>query len=157
MEVGKHVVPPLRALVTERCILEGFTGYSRPVSEPPLPGQDRVRTAEVVAALSLATDLGIGVDLGHGLHATALAMKLCHRVEVGVEAASQPFYATLLAHVGCTADAEIAAEIFGANTATHLLPALFGSPTEMMVAILRTLPTPGSSPRARAAQIARRL
>ena len=84
-------------------------------------------------------------------------MRLGDRLGVDVETASQTFYATLLAHVGCTADAEIGAEIFGTNTATHILPTLFGSRTEMLVAILRTLPDPGSSPVARTAQIARRL
>jgi len=127
------------------------------VSEASPPGQDRVRTAEVVAALSLATDLGIGVELEHGLHATVIAMRLGDRLGIDVETASQTFYATLLAHIGCTADAEVGAEIFGTDTATHVLPSLFGSRTEMMVAILRTLPTPGSNPVARAAQIARRL
>ena len=33
-------------------------------------GGERVRAAEVIAALSLATDLGIGVPLEHGLQST---------------------------------------------------------------------------------------
>jgi hypothetical protein len=41
-----------------------------------VPGEEQVRAAEVIAALSLATDLGIGVELEHGLHSTLFAMRL---------------------------------------------------------------------------------
>ena len=60
------------------------------------PGGDRVRAAEVIAALSLATDLGIGVPLEHGLHSTVFAMRLGERLGVDSETASQTYYACLL-------------------------------------------------------------
>jgi hypothetical protein len=41
-----------------------------------------IRAAEVIAALSLATDLGIGVPLEYGLHSTLLAMRLADRLNV---------------------------------------------------------------------------
>jgi hypothetical protein len=68
---------------------------------------DRVRAAEVIAALSLATDLGIGVPLEHGLHSTLVAMRLCERLGVDPETASQTYHACLLFYVGCTAPAEL--------------------------------------------------
>jgi len=43
----------------------------------------------VIAALSLATDLGIGVPLEHGLHSTLFAMRLGERLGVDSETASQ--------------------------------------------------------------------
>ena len=43
------------------------------MTEEAGPGGDRVRAAEVIAALSLATELGIGVPLEHGLHSTLFA------------------------------------------------------------------------------------
>jgi hypothetical protein len=46
------------------------------VPENAAPGGERVRAAEVIAALSLATDLGIGVPLEHGLDSTLVAMRL---------------------------------------------------------------------------------
>ena len=121
------------------------------------PGPESIRTAEVIAALSLATDLGIGVELEHGLQSTIVAMRLCDRLGADRETASQTFYATLLLHIGCTADAEVAAEIFGGDLSTHVIPALFGSTSEMLVALLRTLPDPDSPPLVRAVQAARRL
>jgi len=50
--------------------------YRRHVPERTPGGLDRVRTAELIGALSLATDLGIGVPLEYGLHSTLIAMRL---------------------------------------------------------------------------------
>jgi HD-GYP domain-containing protein (c-di-GMP phosphodiesterase class II) len=123
------------------------------------PGGDRVRAAEVIAALSLATDLGIGVPLEHGLHSTVFAMRLGERLGVDSETASQTYCACLLFYVGCTADAEIAAETFGDDDAltTHATPVRFGSQPEMMAGIMRALATSGSPLPVRAVQIARGL
>jgi len=121
------------------------------------PGGERVRAAEVIAALSLATDLGIGVPLEHGLHSTLVAMRLAERLGVDAETASQTYYACLLFYVGCTADAEVAAETFGDDDAltTHAMPARFGSRPEMMAGMLRALADSGSPAPLRAIQIAR--
>jgi HD-GYP domain-containing protein (c-di-GMP phosphodiesterase class II) len=120
---------------------------------------DRVRAAEVIAALSLATDLGIGVPLEHGLHSTLFAIRLGERLGVDSETASQTYYACLLFYVGCTATAEIAARIFGEDEAltTHATPVRFGSRPQMMGGMLRAVAPPGGAPLARAWQIARGL
>jgi hypothetical protein len=59
----------------------------------------------VIAALSLATDLGIGVPLEHGLQSTLLAMRLGERLGVDQDTASQTYYACLLFYVGCSMSA----------------------------------------------------
>jgi hypothetical protein len=64
----------------------------------------------MIAALSLATDLGTGLPFEHGLHSTLVAMRLGERLGIDAETASQTYYACLLFYVGCTADAEIVAE-----------------------------------------------
>jgi hypothetical protein len=61
------------------------------VPERTSGGLDRVRTAELIGALSLATDLGIGVPLEHGLHSTLIAMRLGERLGVDHETASQTY------------------------------------------------------------------
>jgi hypothetical protein len=57
-------------------------------------GGDRIGAAEVIAVLSLATDLGLGVALEHGLRSTLFAMRLCERLgvvgETAVTAGSNP-------------------------------------------------------------------
>jgi HD-GYP domain-containing protein (c-di-GMP phosphodiesterase class II) len=122
-------------------------------------GGERVRAAEVIAALCLATDLATGLPFEHGLHSTRVAMRLGERLGVDSETASQTYYACLLFYAGCTADAEIAAEIFPDPVALtmHFSPVMFGSRPEMMAGIVRALGTPGSRTPARAVRVARRL
>jgi HD-GYP domain-containing protein (c-di-GMP phosphodiesterase class II) len=117
---------------------------------------ERVRAAEVIAALSLATDLGIGVPLEHGLHSTLIAMRLGERLGVDAETASQTYYACLLFYVGCTANADIAAEIFGDDNAltTYGTPARFGSRAEMVAGFMRAVAPPVGAPLVRARQLA---
>lgn len=118
---------------------------------------DRVRAAELIAALSLATDLAIGVPIEHGLRSTLFAMRLVERLGVDVETASQTYYACLLFYVGCTAGAETAAQLFGGDDALtrYATPARFGSRPEMMTGFMRALAPPENTPIVRAAQLAR--
>jgi HD-GYP domain-containing protein (c-di-GMP phosphodiesterase class II) len=123
------------------------------------PGGDEVRAAEVIAALCLATDLGMGLPFEHGLHSTLVAMRLGERLDLDAETASQTYYACLLFYAGCTADAEINAELFRDETAllTYFTPVMFGSRREVIAGIMRALAPPGSAAPVRAAEIARRL
>ena len=107
-----------------------------------MSGEDRVPAAELIAALSLATDLGLGIELEHGLRSTLFAMRLAERLGVDHETAIQTYYGCLLLHVGCTTNAYIAAEVFGSGSellSRNLLPVFFGSRREMTGALLRTL------------------
>ncbi len=112
------------------------------------PGQDRVRTAEVIAALCLATDLGMGFPLEHGLQSTLLAMRLCDLLGVDSETRSQTYYGCLLLYIGCTADAEVAADMFEEGAlAAHFNPVMYGAPAETMAGVLRALAgTRGAGP-----------
>lgn len=121
--------------------------------------RERVRVAEVVAALSLATDLGIGVPVEHGLHSTLFAMRLCERLGVEPQTASETYYACLLFYVGCTAGAEIAAELFGSDDALmrYAGPVRFGSRRELAAGFMRAVAPPGAPRPARAVQLVRGL
>jgi hypothetical protein len=118
---------------------------------------ERVRAAEVIGALCLATDLGMGFPFEHGLHSTLIAMRLGERLGIDSETQSQTYYASLLAHAGCTTESWVAAEIFGDSLTRHLWPVVFGSPREQFAAVVRALPNPDSAPPVRALQVARRL
>jgi hypothetical protein len=120
---------------------------------------DRVQTAEVIAALSLATDLGIGVPLEHGLQSTLYAMRLADRLGVDEETGSHTYYACLLFYVGCTAGAETATELFGDEQAltTYGSPVRFGSCIQMMGGIVRAIAPPGQPVAARAVRLESRL
>jgi len=118
---------------------------------------ESVRAAEVIAALSLATDLGISVPLEYGLHSTLLAMRLADRLKVDGETATQIYYACQLFYVGCTANADVAAELFGGDDAliTYATPGRFGSRAEMTAGFLRAIAPPGGTPITRARQLTR--
>jgi HD-GYP domain-containing protein (c-di-GMP phosphodiesterase class II) len=122
-------------------------------------GEEQVRAAELISALSLATDLGIGVPLEHGLQSALFAMRLCERLGVEGETARQAYYACLLFYVGCTAGAELAAEVFGDDDAltTYGTPVRFGSRVEMAAGMMRAVSPPGRSVPVRARQLAHAL
>jgi hypothetical protein len=106
------------------------------VSAQSSPGAEQVGSAELVAALCLATDLGMGFPFEHGLHSTLIATRLAERLGVGSATASQTYYACLLSHAGCTADAHVTAEVFGDSLTTHLHPVIRGSGREVFSGLI---------------------
>jgi HD-GYP domain-containing protein (c-di-GMP phosphodiesterase class II) len=120
-------------------------------------GSERVRTAELIAALCLATDLGMAFPFEHGLHTTLIAMRLANKLGIDQQSASQTYYGCLLCHASCTTEAHVAAEIFGGSLTTNINPVRYGSAREILTGMLRALPDPGSPAPLRAVQTARRL
>jgi hypothetical protein len=127
------------------------------VADEPSQGAEQVRAAEVIGALCLATDLGMGFPFEHGLHTTLVASRLADGLGVDPATASQAYYACLLSHAGCTTDAHVTAEVFGASLTTHLNPVMYGSQREVLTGLLRALPEPDSPAPVRALQVARGL
>jgi HD-GYP domain-containing protein (c-di-GMP phosphodiesterase class II) len=72
-----------------------------------------VRLAEMVAALSLATDLGLGQPQEHVLRQTVIARRLAAAAGLPGEQQTAVFYVSLLAWVGCVADSHEMAAWFG--------------------------------------------
>lgn len=112
---------------------------------------------ELVGALCLATDLGMGLPLEHGLQSTLFTTRLGERAGADPETLRQAYYACLLFHSGCMTDAHVAAQIFGGNLVDHQTPVMFGSPRESFAGVVRALPDPMSPRAARAVQFAQRL
>jgi HD-GYP domain-containing protein (c-di-GMP phosphodiesterase class II) len=126
------------------------------VALEPSQGAEKVRAAEVIGPLCLATDLGMGFPLEHGLHTTLVATRLAARLGVDPATATQTYFACMLAHAGCTTDAHVTAEVFGGSLTTHLNPVVYGSQREVLTGLIRALPEPGSPAPVRALQAARR-
>lgn len=116
---------------------------------------ERVRAAELIAALSLATDMAMGVSLEYGLQSTLIAMRLADRMGVKGREATQTYYACLLFYVGCTTNADLAADIFADDygLTTYGVPVRFGSRPEMMAGLLRAVAPPGGGLLARGQQL----
>ncbi len=72
-----------------------------------------VRLAELVAALSLATDLGLGQPQEHVLRQTVIARRLAEEAGLSEWQRSASFYVSLLAWVGCVSDSHEMAMWFG--------------------------------------------
>ena len=74
---------------------------------------DGVRLAELVAALSLATDLGLGQPQQHIIRQTLIAMRVAELEGLSDDELAAIFYVSLLAWVGCVSDAHEMAKWFG--------------------------------------------
>jgi HD-GYP domain-containing protein (c-di-GMP phosphodiesterase class II) len=105
---------------------------------------DRVRTAEIIAALSLATDVAVGFPFEHGLRSTLVAMRLCDRLGVDSETATQTYFFCLLFYVGCTAPVDVGWEVFGDDNSfhTYALPVRFGGVVETVQGFARAVAPP---------------
>ena len=73
--------------------------------------------AEVVAAFSLATDLGLGQPMEHVLRSWAIATRLGEHMGIESETAASLYYVSMLAWVGCVADTPEVASWFGDDIA----------------------------------------
>ncbi|MEU8798075.1 HD domain-containing phosphohydrolase [Spirillospora sp. NPDC048819] len=72
-----------------------------------------VRLAELVGALSLAVDLGLGQPMEHVARSCLLACRLGSRMGLDEEDRAALYYTALLGWVGCIADSHDAAKWFG--------------------------------------------
>ena len=78
---------------------------------------ERVRLAELVAALSLGIDLGFGQPMEHVLRQCIIALRLADRLHLDESERSVVYYAALLINVGCHSDAHEQARWFGDDIA----------------------------------------
>ena len=67
--------------------------------------RSEVRLAELVALLSLGTDLGLGQPMEHMIRACLIALRLAERIEMDESQRPVLYYSGLLAWVGCHTDA----------------------------------------------------
>lgn len=116
---------------------------------------DDVRLAELVAALSLATDLGLGQPQEHIIRQTLIALRVAELQGLSEDELAAIFYVSLLAWVGCVADAHEMGKWFGDDTAVRAdsyLVDLVGAP---MMRFMLSHVGSGSSPVRRLTMIGR--
>lgn len=108
-----------------------------------------VRSAELFAALSLATDLGTGQRSEHGLRTCLLATELATLAGLEAEELEDAFYLGLLHSIGCTADAPVTARAFGDNVAHKGAFTLIdsGRPVEIVTYLWRNVYPTAPPPR----------
>ncbi len=79
----------------------------------PMPRMSGIRLAEVLGAMSLAVDLGIGQPMGHVARSCLLARALGRATGVPARTDEHLYFVTLMGWVGCIADSREAARWFG--------------------------------------------
>ena len=75
------------------------------------------RLAELMAALSLATDLGMGQPMEFALSSCILAVRLAEKCGYSDEALREVYYQALLRYIGCNAETEARIIAVAANPA----------------------------------------
>src|SRR3954465_11148064 len=81
------------------------------------PPATRVRLAELLAMISLGTDLGMGQPMEHVLRQSLIALRLAERLGLDEETRGVVYYVSLLSWVGCHVDAYEQAKWFGDDLA----------------------------------------
>src|SRR4051795_10234951 len=87
------------------------------VATAPPAAERPIRAAEVVGALSLATDLGTGQPLEHALRTAVLAVRLGEVAGASAKELADTYYVALLHASGCTSNGHEAALLYGDDIA----------------------------------------
>ncbi|MDN5797459.1 MAG: HD domain-containing protein [Intrasporangium sp.] len=77
------------------------------------------RRAELLAALSMAIDLGLGQPMEHMLRAALISTRLADRLDLGPDQRATVYYVSLVSWIGCHADSHEYARYFGDDIDTR--------------------------------------
>lgn len=72
-----------------------------------------IRLAELIAALSLATDLGMGQPMEYAQRVCVLSVRLGEALALNESELREVYYLALLRHIGCNAETYRMADLFG--------------------------------------------
>jgi HD-GYP domain-containing protein (c-di-GMP phosphodiesterase class II) len=104
-------------------------------------GAQDVRLAELMAALSMATDLAMGQPVEHAMASAVVAVRLGQAAGLGAQDLRDTYYQALLRYIGCNADAAWLASIAGDEIALRRGHALVDSEDApaMLALLLRSI------------------
>jgi hypothetical protein len=104
------------------------------------PPEKVVRLAELIAALSLATDLGMGQPMEKMMRGCLLSLALARRMDGDADTLRDLYYLAMLQHIGCTSHAhEWAGYVGGDEIAmrTHAVTFANSPASEFMSGFIR--------------------
>ena len=113
-----------------------------------------MRLAELMAALSVAVDLGLGETVEHAQRSAVISVALSDAAGLTAEQAQDAYYLSLLQTVGCTGDHDFAFRKFGEDMGDWIPLAMMGAPMELMGDLVRNVGR-GQAPLKRARTLAR--
>ncbi|MDN5933934.1 MAG: LuxR family transcriptional regulator, partial [Pseudonocardia sp.] len=114
------------------------------------PAGDGFRLTELVAAISLATDLGTGQPMEHALRTCRLSAALAAALGLDASTASDVHYVALLRFLGCVADAPEMAHLAGGDhteLVAAMAPVYMGSTGEAVRTLARSVGRGQAPPR----------
>jgi HD-GYP domain-containing protein (c-di-GMP phosphodiesterase class II)/DNA-binding CsgD family transcriptional regulator len=119
----------------------------------------QLRCAELLTALSLVTDLGMGNPPETAMRGCLIATKLAHRLGLDSRSIADVYYTTLLRYVGCTAPAHEQAFVSGGDDIVVRARAAYVDSQQRREALQLMLLQPGRGepPLHRARQVAMRI
>src|SRR5690348_771191 len=105
------------------------------------PGTSGLRLAELMAALSLATDLGMGQPLEYALSVCVLSVRLGEALGLSESELREVYYLALLRHIGCNAETYRMADLFGDELAlrTHIAAVDSGHISQVVALVIRSI------------------
>jgi HD-GYP domain-containing protein (c-di-GMP phosphodiesterase class II) len=86
-------------------------------SRPPHSSRQGLRRAELLAAISLAIDLGLGQPMEHMLRSSLIATRIAERMGLDEKQRATVYYANLVGWIGCHADSHELSALFGDDIA----------------------------------------
>ncbi len=100
-----------------------------------------IRLAEVIAALSLATDFGMGQPLEYALCVCVLSVRLGEALGLSESELREVYYLALLRHIGCNAETYRMADLFGDELAlrTHMAAVDSGHTSQVIGLVIRSI------------------
>ena len=104
-----------------------------------LSSSSNLRLAELIAALSLATDLGVGQPMEYTLRSCVLAVRLGETLGFNESELREAYYQALLRYIGCNAETNLMAAIMGDELAFRLdfAPLYYGHTSEAFGLMMR--------------------
>lgn len=116
-----------------------MSAYDRPMSSSD--AHAGVRRGEIVAALSMATDLAMGQPIEFALRSCVLGMRLGEALALGDDELAEVYFQTLLRYIGCNAETYAVVALFGDELSLRRDFALvdMGQAAEMAAFVLRHL------------------
>lgn len=94
------------------------------------------RLAELMATLSLASDLTNGSPFEQSLSSAIVAVRLANAAGLSVEQARDAYYLTMLRTIGCTGDGDVGRLMLGDDVGAWLTHLPNGSPLALLGALL---------------------
>src|SRR5919198_3121229 len=104
-------------------------------------GTTDIRLAELMGALSLATDLGMGQPLEFALCSCVLAVRLGDLCGLGESELREVYYQALLRYIGCNAETHMLAAIVGDEllARANFAPVDTGRQADLLNFVIRTI------------------